>query len=94
MKVLLMVISAFAVPTIGFAGIASLISSTFGPGGPCFPVTLLVACAVGRQLFKQILTITGGNGSNIDLVTRCFEVGIVISAVYGLLNTAFNLLGL
>jgi len=95
MKVVVMVLTAVFVPALAFAGLASVIGETFGPGGPAHPVVWLIGLSVGRWLIKTVVSITGGSsGQWIDMIVRCAEIGIVIAAVYALLNTAFNLLGL
>jgi hypothetical protein len=42
----------------------------------------------------EIQELLGRSTKGVKMIIRCAEVGIVIAAVYGLLNTAFNLIGL
>ncbi|MBP2653374.1 MAG: hypothetical protein H6Q73_943 [Firmicutes bacterium] len=94
MRVVIMVLTVLLIPNIVFAGLASVIGETFGPSGPAHAVIWLIGLSVGRWIIKTVISITGGSGQWIDMIVRCAECGIVIAAVYGLMNTAFNLLGL
>jgi hypothetical protein len=90
-----MIMVLFAmIPSIAHAGIASVIGDTFGPNGPGRPVMWLLGLSIGRFILNEIQTLVGGSVKGINMIIKCAEIGIVIAAVYALLNTAFNLLGL
>ena len=94
MRVLLMVVVSMLIPTITYAGIATVIGDTFGPGGPGRPVMWLLGLSIGRFILNEIQSLMGGSSKGINMIIKCAEIGIVIASVYALLNTAFNLLGL
>lgn len=94
MRILLMVGMMLLFPSVAFAGIATIIGDTFGPGGPGRPVMWLLGLSIGRFILNEIQSLMGGSSKGINMIIKCAEVGIVVTAVYALLNTAFNLLGL
>lgn len=96
MRVWIMTLAAIACPVVCYADLAGVIGEAFGPGGPGRAVIWIVALDVGRWLIKTVAEVCGkGSGGKwIDYIVRSAQVGIVIASVYGLVNTAFNLLGL
>lgn len=93
MRIILFVLFV-TIPSICYAGVASVIGDTFGVNGPGRPVIWLLGLGIGRFLLGEIQSLLGGSTKGINMIIRCAEIGIVIAAVYALLNTAFNLLGL
>lgn len=91
---MLIVLFSLIMPGVANAGLAGVISGTFGPGGPGYPVIWLLGLSIGRFILGEIQSLMGGSTKGINMIIKCAEIGIVIAAVYALLNTAFNLLGL
>jgi hypothetical protein len=82
-------------PAIAYAGIASVIGEVFGPGGAGRAVIWIVGLSVGGWIITTVCSVCGhGEIKWINYIIKTAQVGIVIASVYGLINTAFNLLGL
>ena len=95
MRVSLMVCFSLLFSSIAYAGIASVIGEVFGPGGAGRAVVWIVGLSVGGWIITTACSVCGhGEIKWINYIIRTAQVGIVIASVYGLLNTAFNLLGL
>jgi len=93
-RIIVIVLFTMIPAGICHAGVASVIGDTFGPNGPGRPVIWLLGLSIGRFLLTEIQSLMGGSTKGIIMIIKCAEIGIVIAAVYALLNTAFNLLGL
>lgn len=93
-KELLIAVLLIFSPAICYASLPGIIGDAFGRGGPMYPATLILGISIGSWLLKMGASVLGVAENNIRILEKVAKVSIVISAVYAMLKTIFELLGI
>lgn len=81
-------------PMVCHASLPGVIGAAFGYGGPMFPATLIVGISIGSYLLKMGVSVLGAGDHHIKVIEHVAKATIVVSAVYAMLKTIFELLGI